>query len=239
MAINGLRDQDRLDGASNFVIQKGRILVVLDKNRIKDYALKVVVVSVNVDPLKKYEEAQAKAKCMILDGVKDHVVPHIAKKETAREMWETLTTLYQGAFVQQKMLLENQLRQYQIQKGEEIDPFLLRLQRIGDQLTSVGSTPVPDFMVRTALNVVIEDWETFVQSILGKASLPSWEEMWAALRQEEIRTLTKKGSSDRGARVKKDDEEDATLASSPIIKRARAAEKEEKGYIQGQMVQVW
>lgn len=67
MVVNGLRDQDRLDGASNFVIWKARILVVLDKNRIKDYALKVVVVSVDVDPLKKYEEAQPKAKCMILD----------------------------------------------------------------------------------------------------------------------------------------------------------------------------
>lgn len=111
MAVNGIRDQDKLDGASNFVIGKARILAVLDKNRIKDYALKVVVVPVDVDPLKKYEEAQAKAKCMILDRVKDQVVPHIAEKETTREMWETLITLYQGTSVQQKMLLENQLRQ--------------------------------------------------------------------------------------------------------------------------------
>jgi len=36
---------------------------------------------------------------MILDGVKDHVIPHIAKKDTTREMWESLTTLYEGTFV--------------------------------------------------------------------------------------------------------------------------------------------
>lgn len=114
--------------------------------------------------MKKYEEAQAKAKCMILDEVKDHVVPHIVEKETTREVWEALTTLYQGSSVQRKMLLENQLRQYQGQKGEEIGPFLLRLQGIRDQLTSVGSTPYPKFMVRTSLNAVTEDWETFVQS---------------------------------------------------------------------------
>ena len=57
MAINGLRDQDRLDGASNFIIWKARILAVLDKNRIKDYALRTVVVPVDADPLKKYKEA--------------------------------------------------------------------------------------------------------------------------------------------------------------------------------------
>jgi len=36
----------------------------------------------------------------------------------------------------------------------------------------MGSTPDPEYMVRTALNVVTEDWETFVQSIFGRASLP-------------------------------------------------------------------
>jgi hypothetical protein len=36
----------------------------------------------------------ARAKCIILDGVKDHVVPHIAKKETANEMWDALKKLY-------------------------------------------------------------------------------------------------------------------------------------------------
>ena len=68
-----------------------------------------------------------------------------------------------------------------MQKGEEIDPFLLRLQGIHDQLTSMGSTLDPEFMVRIALNVVTEDWETFVQSSLGRATLPSWDKMWATL----------------------------------------------------------
>ena len=96
-----------------------------------------------------YEDAMAKAKCIILDGVKDHVVQHIAKKNTARDMWDTLTTLYQGTSLQIKMLLENQLSSYQMQKGEQIDLFLNRLQGIRDQLTSIGATPNQEFMVRT------------------------------------------------------------------------------------------
>ena len=51
---------------------------------------------------------------MILDRVKDHVIPHIAEKDTAREMWEALTTLYEGTSVQWKMLLESQLRKFQV-----------------------------------------------------------------------------------------------------------------------------
>ena len=67
MAVNGLRDQDRLEGASNFVNWKARILAILDKHRIKGYALKTIAVPVDPNANEKYEEAMGKAKCMILD----------------------------------------------------------------------------------------------------------------------------------------------------------------------------
>ena len=55
---------------------------------------------------------------------------------------------------------------------------------------------------------------TFVQSIFSRAALPSWADMWAILRQEEIRRFTKRQSNDSGTvKVKKEEEEDATLAS--------------------------
>jgi len=112
MAMNGLRDQDRLDRASNFVIWKARILSILDRHRIKAFALRTVVVPVNLADNETYEDAMSKEKCIILDDVKDHVVQHIAEKDTTKEMWDTLMKLYQGTCVQRKMLLENQLRSY-------------------------------------------------------------------------------------------------------------------------------
>ena len=85
-----------------------------------------------------------------------------------------------------------------MQKGDQIDLFL-KLQEIHDQHTSIGSTPNSDFMVRTAMNAVSEEWKTFVQGILGRAILRGWEEMWATLRQEEIMPLTKVRSSGKGS----------------------------------------
>ena len=69
-----------------------------------------------------------------------------------------MTMLYQGSFVHRKMLLENQMRMFQMHKGEEIDPFLFRLQTIRDQLIAMAATPDDGFMVRTALNVVPNEW---------------------------------------------------------------------------------
>ena len=97
-----------------------------------------------------------------------------------------------------------------MQKGEQIDTFLGRLKEIRDQLTSIGATLDQELMVRTALNTVSEEWETFVQSILGRANLPNWEKLWVALRQKEIRQRRKTGSSSKGVQIKM--EEDTALA---------------------------
>lgn len=74
MAMNGLMDQDRLDEASNFVVWKARILSILARHHIKAFALSTATIPVDPADNEKYEEARAKEKCIILDGVKDHVV---------------------------------------------------------------------------------------------------------------------------------------------------------------------
>jgi hypothetical protein len=38
-----------------------------------------------------------KAKRIILDAIKDHVIPHVTGKANAYEMWESLTKLYQSS----------------------------------------------------------------------------------------------------------------------------------------------
>jgi len=68
MAMNGLRDWDKLDGASNFVVWKARILSIPDRHRIKAFALRIVAIPVDLDNNEKYEEAMAKAKCITLMG---------------------------------------------------------------------------------------------------------------------------------------------------------------------------
>lgn len=140
---------------------------------LRDHVEKVLATRTDAALLAKHDEAATHAKCFIMDGVKDHIIPHIAGKKTAQEMWKALTTLYDGKSVQRRMLLENQLRLFMMAKGEEIEPFLFRLQAIRDQLSAMGAKVEGDVMVSTALNAVTEDWETFFQSILGRADLPN------------------------------------------------------------------
>ena len=77
-------------------------------------------------------------------------------------------------------------------KGEEIEPFLFKLQVIRDHFTAMGVKMEDDVMVKTALNVFTIYWETFVQSIFGRADLPNWDSMWVILHQEELFRFTKR-----------------------------------------------
>ena len=96
MATHGLRDQDWLEGSSNYVIWKERIQFLLDEFDLKTFVANVVVVPKNPDQLMKYKTNMAKCKRLILDGINDHIVSHVAGKGIAREMWEVLFLLYEG-----------------------------------------------------------------------------------------------------------------------------------------------
>ena len=106
MAPHGLRDQDRLDGFSNFSAWKARILIVLEAYHLRDHAKQTLVTPTDANLLRKHNQVVGHAKQLIMDGIKDHIVPHLAKKKTTNEMWKALISQYEGKFFQRNMLLE-------------------------------------------------------------------------------------------------------------------------------------
>ena len=93
-----MRDQDRLERASNYVIWQERIKCLLDEHDFKLFIEGVVAIPIDADSLKEYKKNMAKAKRLILGRVRAHVMCHIASKGTAIEMWQALEKLYQGSF---------------------------------------------------------------------------------------------------------------------------------------------
>lgn len=105
MATVGLRDQERLEGASNYVIWKAKISFPLDEPGMKTYAENVVAVSTDADQLREYKKEMEKAKRMILDGVWDHIVSHISSKNISKQMCDALAQLYHNPSEHRKMFL--------------------------------------------------------------------------------------------------------------------------------------
>lgn len=49
------------------------------------------------------------AKRILLDSVKDHLIPCIVRENTTKDMYDALETLFQSANISKKMLLKNKL----------------------------------------------------------------------------------------------------------------------------------
>ena len=87
-----------------------------------------------------------------MDGVKDHIVPHLSGKKTALEMWTALEGLYQSKNENRKMVLQERMRSTKMAKGEAVVPYLTKLTQIRDELGAFGSKTEDEKLVRIALN---------------------------------------------------------------------------------------
>ena len=57
-------------------------------------------------------------KRIIVDSIKDHLIPHVASKNTPKEMFDGLTSLFEGKNINRIMTLRNQLKGVKIQKAK-------------------------------------------------------------------------------------------------------------------------
>ena len=73
-----IRYEDRLDGVSNYIPWKVRITIVLKELRVWSFTNSVMTKPTNKDELEEFEALEARPQRIILDGVKDHLIPHLA-----------------------------------------------------------------------------------------------------------------------------------------------------------------
>jgi hypothetical protein len=212
MAI-GLRVEDRLDGAVNFGAWKERMILILQESELWDIVenstTNPVTIPTDATLLAAYNKKSIKAKRIILDAIKDHLIPHVTGKTNAYEMWESLTKLYQSTNENRKMVLREKLKSIRMTKAENVVTYLTRLTQVRDELGVVGEAIVDSELVRTTLNGVTKQWVVFVEGIVARENLPKWERLWDDFVQEETRRGYVHGSSSTG-----NDEENVALAAN-------------------------
>ena len=59
-----------------------------------------------------------KAKKIIVDSITDQLVPLVSSLKTPKEMFESLTKLFEGKNIDRKMTLRKQLKNVKIQNAE-------------------------------------------------------------------------------------------------------------------------
>jgi hypothetical protein len=167
--------EDRLDGISNYLQWKVRLSVVLKEKKIYNYVNSIVASpAANPIALDLHEVKEAKAQRIILDGVKDHLIPHLAEKNTAKEMWDALKNLFEVKNENRRMALKDKLHDTKMGKEESVSCYLTWVAQLKDELVAVGEV-ITDFeLVRIALNGFTKEWEVFMNCVVGREHLPYW-----------------------------------------------------------------
>jgi len=138
----GLRFEDRLDGETNFSLWKERIALLLEEHELWDIVHHIatahVVIPTYPTQLVAYNKKNGKAKRLILDAFKDHLIPHILGKKNAYEMWASLTKLYQSSNENQKMVLREKLRNVNMTKTKKVSSYITKITQVRDELGVIG-----------------------------------------------------------------------------------------------------
>ena len=128
MAFNGLRLEYALEGSSNYIAWKDKMEEVLKDNGLKEFIdndvpKPVVTNAANIDAWQKKVE---KARRILLEGVRDHIVSRIHGKATPYAMWKALTDLFQSSSDHRKLTLKYKLRKIKMEKGVSIPKYITK-----------------------------------------------------------------------------------------------------------------
>ena len=105
---------ENIEGVDNFRAWKYQISLVLEENESDSYITEEVPVPEGDEAKALHKNKSVIAKRIIVDSIKDHLIPQVSSLKTPKAMFNALTKLFEGKNINQKMTLRNQLRNVKI-----------------------------------------------------------------------------------------------------------------------------
>jgi hypothetical protein len=125
---------EKLEGVEKFYAWKYKIGLIFEENDLARFIKEEVPKLDDVAYKEKHQKDTIKAKRIIVDSIKDHLVPQVSLKKTRKEMFDSLTRLYEGKNINWNMNLRTQLKNTRMQKGEAIQEYFSRISQFNEQL---------------------------------------------------------------------------------------------------------
>jgi hypothetical protein len=106
MASSSVKEEDRLEGASNSNAWKARVFNILEESDLVELVTRVMKEPTSNIGRAAYKKRQDKAMRVIFYSIKDNMMPLIAHLRTAKECFDALANLYEKKAPTQKMTFE-------------------------------------------------------------------------------------------------------------------------------------
>ena len=107
-------------------------------NYIENSIREEVVESKEDESKEKHEKDLVKEMRIVVDSIKDHLIPQMPYKNTPKKMNVSLFKMYQGENINTKMNLRAQLKGTKMSKGESIQYYFTRVSQFREQSSAIG-----------------------------------------------------------------------------------------------------
>jgi hypothetical protein len=198
---NSMKSENKLDGASKFIAWKTRIDLILAKNKVLDIVKGKIVKPEfeegeekepqNVAAMEKFKDVDSNAMSIIVDSIKDHLIPYISHIESSKKMYDALTNLFSVRNIGQFMSLQNELRDMKMSEDDSITSYFVWISQLRDQLQAIEEIISEKELVNIVLNGLPKTWDASAASMNTRKEYPTFEELWTCCAQEESRINAK------------------------------------------------
>jgi len=87
---------EKLEGADNFRAWNYIVILILEENDLEDFVKEEVPEPDEYEAKEKYKKNLVKEKRIISNSIKDHLIPHVSSLTTPKQMFDSLSRLYEG-----------------------------------------------------------------------------------------------------------------------------------------------
>jgi putative lipoic acid-binding regulatory protein len=144
--------------------------------------------------MEKFKDNDINAMTIIVDSVKDHLIPHISHLDSSKKMYDALTNLFSVRNIGQVMSLKNELRDMKMNDDDSITSYHVRISQLRDQIQAIEEIISEKELVNIILNGLPKTWDAFAASMNTRKEYPAFEELWTCCAQEESRINAKEKS---------------------------------------------
>jgi hypothetical protein len=122
--------EDSLDGASNFIPWKSKLLVTLEEDDLLYVTTKVLPDTATDIEKRIRKEEDFKARKISIYLVRDHLLSRVSNLKTAYDMYEVLKGMFENDNTLRALTLKSQLQSTKMTKGDSIALFFMKLSEI-------------------------------------------------------------------------------------------------------------
>jgi adenine-specific DNA methylase len=118
----------------NFRSWKYIIGLILEENDLAKFIKENVLEPDEEATKEKYKNDMIRAKRIIADSIKDHLIHQVSSRNNLKDIFDSLTRMYEGNNIKHKMNMRTQLKNTKMQKGEIIQDYFFRVSQFKEQL---------------------------------------------------------------------------------------------------------